>query len=106
MFHMLSCFDLNPDVRVGEFRQSVADLDEHLRDIDLIESIGPIGRRQKDTILDTDSNRNHEYFFVTSFRDRAQSDRAAQYMTNTEDPLHKAVYSTVRDAVFICWEDL
>ena len=106
MFHMLSCFNLKPEIRLEEFRQSVAKLDVHLRNIDLIHSIGPIGRRQKGTILDTDSDRQHEFFFVTSFRDRAQSDRAVRYMTDTEDPLHIAVYSNVKDPIFICWEDL
>jgi len=59
--------------------------------------------------MDTDGERNHEYFFITTFRDRAQCDQAVDYILPHEEPgeaIHKAVYSKVADPVFICWEDL
>ena len=109
MFHMLTCFDLKPGVKIDEFRQSVTIYDKHLKDIELVQSIGPIGQRQRHAIMDTDSERDHEYFFITSFRDRVQCDRAVDYILRHEEPgesIHKAVYSKVANPVFICWEDL
>lgn len=109
MFHMLTCFNLKPGISIDEFRQSLADLTAHLRDIELVHSTGPIGRRQRDTIMDTDSERDHEYYFIVSFRDRAQCDRAVEYILPHKEPaesIHKAVYSSVKDEIFICWEDL
>jgi len=109
MFHMLSCFNLKPEFSVAEFRQSVAEFTSNLENIDLVQSTGPIGRRQSNTIMDTDNERDHEYFFIMSFRDRAQCDRAAEYVFSHEEPgesIHKSVYAMVADPIFICWEDI
>jgi hypothetical protein len=59
--------------------------------------------------MDTDSERDHEYFFIMSFRDRAQCDRTAEHIYAHEEPgdsIHKSVFSKIRDEVFICWEDV
>ena len=109
MFHMLTCFNLKSEITVDEFQQSVAAFTAHLLDIELIHSTGPVGRRQTDTIMDTDSERDHEYFFITSFRDRAQCDRAIDYILPHDEPsesIHTAVYSKIKDQIFICWEDV
>ena len=109
MFHMLTCFNLKPGVSIEEFRQSIQDLADHLEKQDLLHSIGPIGRRQTDTIMDTDEERDHEFFFITSFRDREQCDRSVDYVSPHEEPgesFHKSVNSKVADPVFICWEDI
>ena len=109
MFHMLTCFNLNPEISINQFRQSLADFSAHLKEIDLVHSTGPVGRRQSDTIMDTDTERDHEYYVIVSFRDRAQCDRAVEYVLPHKEPvesIHKAVYSTVKDPIFICWEDL
>ncbi len=109
MFHMLTCFNLKPEITMDEFRRSLADFTKHLQDSDLVHSTSPIGRRQSDTIMDTDSERNHQYFFITSFRDRTHCDQAVDYLLPHKEPgesIHKAVYSKVKDPIFICWEDL
>ena len=109
MFHMLTCFNLKPGVSIEKFRQSIQDLADHLEKQDLLHSIGPIGRRQTDTIMDTDEERDHEFFFITSFRDREQCDRSVDYVSPHEEPgesFHNAVNSKVADPVFICWEDI
>ena len=109
MFHMLTCFNLDSGVTVDEFRQALANLTTHLHGRNLVDSTGPIGRRQRDTIMDTDDERNHEYFFLMSFEDRAQCDRSVEYLHPHGEPvesIHKAVYSKVVDPIFICWEDL
>ena len=109
MLHMLSCFNLKPETSIEGFRRSLADFTAHMEKIDLVGSTGPIGRRQRHEIMDTDSERDHEYYFVTSFRDRDQCDRAVEYILRHEEPtesIHRRVHSSVEDPVFICWEDL
>ncbi len=109
MFHMLTCFNLKPAVSIDEFRQSLADLTTYLEELELVYRTGPIGRRQRHPIMDTDRERDHEYFFIMSFRDRAQCDRAVEHILPRREPgesVHKAVYSKVKDEIFVCWEDL
>jgi hypothetical protein len=109
MFHMLTCFNLKPEVEIGEFRAAYMDFVEHMRGIDLVEGTGPIGLRQSDTNMDSDSERDHQYFVIMSFRDRAQVDAAYAKLVPHEEPeesAHWAVYSKVQDQIFICWEDL
>lgn len=109
MFRMLTCFNLLPGVDVGQFSQSLDDLSEHMRSASLLESMGPIGRRQRHPVMDTDKERDHEYFFIMDFADRDQCDRAVEYMyrQGTEgDVIHRRVYAQIDDPVFICWEDI
>jgi hypothetical protein len=109
MFHMLTCFDLKSDVQIGAFRTAYSDFVEYLRGIGLVERSGPIGRRQSDTKMDTDGERDHEYFVIMTFRDRAQVDAAYGYLVPHEEPAesaHKAVYSKVQNQIFICWQDM
>lgn len=109
MIHMLSCFNLKPEMTAAEFRQSVADFTAHLERLDLIQSTDPIGRRVRDTILDTDNERDHEYFFIMSFRDRDHADRAVKHILAHKEPgdaIHKAVYANIKDQIFVCWEDI
>ena len=106
---MLTCFNLQPEVSIDEFRQSLDDFTTHLKKVELVHSTGPIGRRQRDTIMDTDDERDHEYFFIMSFRDRTQCDQSVEYILPHKEPgesIHKAVYAKVKDPIFICWEDL
>jgi hypothetical protein len=109
MFHMLTCFDLKPEVEIGAFRAAYSNFVEHMQGIDLVECTGPIGNRQSDTRMDTDSERDHEYFVIMSFRDRVQVDAAYAYLVPHEEPAesaHKAVYSKVQNQIFICWQDM
>jgi len=109
MFHMLTCFNLRPDASLEEFQRALAGFAQHMEGLDLMHATGPIGRRQKHEIMDTDDERDHEYFFITSFRDRAQCDLAVEYIlphTEPGDSSHKDVYSKIIDPVFICWEDV
>jgi hypothetical protein len=109
MFHMLSCFNLEPGIKIEEFGDALSAYTAHLRTLDLVESNGPIGRRQSNTIMDTDDERDQQFFVTMSFRDRAQCDRSVEYILAHEEPghsIHKDVYSRVVDPVFICWEDL
>ena len=62
MFHMLCCFDLRPEYRLEDFRKAFEDFTVHLQEMNLVEASSPVGIRQSDTILDTDSERDHQYF--------------------------------------------
>lgn len=108
MFHMLSCFDLRPGIELGAFRRALTHYTAHLRELDLVESSSPIGRRQSDTILDTDGERHHQYFSIMTFQDRAQADAAVDHIKGHTEPghsIHHAVYSKVQNQTFICWQD-
>ena len=109
MFHMLTCFNLKKEYSIGEFSQSLVEFSAHLQQTGLLHSTGPVGRRQRHTIMDTDSERDHEYFFIMSFQDRAQCDRAVEYILPHKEPgdsIHNATLEKVKDPVFICWEDI
>ena len=59
--------------------------------------------------MDTDSERDHQFFFIMSFRDREQCDRAVAHIYSKEEPaesIHNAVFTMIKDQVFICWEDI
>lgn len=109
MFHMLACFNLKPGETIESFRDSLAELAAHLNERELVHRVGPIGLRQRDTIMDTDDERNHQYFFIMSFADREQCDRSVDYMYRKTEPvesLHKRTYGKVQDPVFISWVDI
>ena len=109
MFHMLSCFNLNSDEEIGTFQSAYLAFVDEMKRIDLVESTGPIGSRQSDTPMDTDDEREHEYFMVMTFRDREQADAAYAHIlkhTGPSDAAHDKVYTRVLNPVFICWQDL
>ena len=109
MIHMLTCFNLKSGISIEDFQKSLRDFSAHLVEADLLVSTGPIGRRQTDTIMDTDEERNHEFFFITSFRNREQCDRSVDYLMPREEPgegFHVSVMTKVEDPIFICWEDI
>ena len=109
MLHMLSCFDLKSGEDVGAFRSAYADFVVYMKSVDLVEDGGPIGRRQSDTPMDTDGERDQEYFAIMSFRDRAQVDAAYAYIMKHVEPgeaSHNGIYEKTENPIFICWQDL
>jgi len=109
MFHMLNCFNLKAGIELDDFQGSLEELDKHFRKIGLVHSTGRIGRRQRHPVMDTDDERNHEYFFVMTFENRAQCDRSIEHIYAGEEPghsIHRAVWQKVDSPVFICWEDV
>lgn len=109
MFHMLSCFNLKPGEEIASFSPAYTRYVDEMKRIDLVVSSGAIGRRQSDTPMDTDDERDHKYFVVMSFRDREQVDAAYAHIMHHEGPsdiAHDSVYTRVLDPVFICWQDL
>lgn len=109
MFHMLSCFHLRDDVDLVRFQTDFRLFFDEMRAKDMVESVGSLGRRQSDTPMDTDEDRDHGYFIIMSFRDREQVDAAYAYIEDHQKPrelTHTSVLAQVRDPVFICWQDL
>lgn len=109
MFHMLTCFNLKEGVGMPDFEAALASFVSHMQEVDLVQSTGPIGERQDDTPMDTDAERDHRYFFTTTFRDRVQCDDAYAYLKSHEEPgysIHEEVNGRVENPIFICWQDL
>ncbi len=109
MFHMLSCFDLKPGEDIAAFRSAYSDFVDYMKSVDLIENSGSLGRRRSDTPMDTDDERDHEYFVIMSFSDRTQIDAAYAYIKKHVEPgetSHNNIFKKIQDPVFICWQDL
>jgi hypothetical protein len=109
MFHMLTQFDLKPGVSIGDFARAISGLTEHLRGLGLAQGVGPIGARQRDISLDTDSERGHQYSVTITFKDRQQAEAARAYLFQHVDPgesIHHAVYSRASNPIFTCWQDI
>lgn len=106
---MISCFNLAEGVDIDAFRTGYAAFFEEMRKAGLAEATGPIGRQVNDTPMDTDDERDHAFFVVMTFRDRAQMDEAYAHIERHVAPgedEHNGVMGMVRDPVFICWQDL
>jgi len=59
--------------------------------------------------MDTDDELDLEFYFIDTFEDRVQCDRAVEYMQRIDTPaqaFHKNMYSKIADPVFVCWEDI
>ena len=109
MIHMLSRFDLKPKVSLDAFNASYHQLVEDMRAEGLVEGTGRIGRREKNTPMDTDDETAPEYYVVMSFRDREQLNASYAYMEQVgagRQPAHRTVFLSVTNSVFTCWEDV
>ena len=108
MFHMLSCFNLKPGQSLDDFSSALESYAGHMIELGLLHSVGPVGVRQRDTILDTDDDRPQGFYMLMHFEDKAQSDRAVDYIESANpvaDRLHRQLYGKAQDMVFTCWED-
>ena len=109
MFHMLSCFDLVCGVSINEFEDSNSAFVKHMRDLELVQSTGPIGRRNRHPVMDTDEKHDQEYFYIMSFVDENQCELAVNYIQSHAEPgnsVHVSLSSKIENQVFICWEDI
>ena len=108
MMHMLSCFKLQPGASLEEFNSHLEAFSQHLQELGLVEGHSPVGRRITDTILDTDEERDQDLYMLMHFCDKAQSDRAVEYIESETEPgstIHRVMWAGMRDGIFICWED-
>lgn len=108
MIHMLSCFDLAEGTDLAAFRAGYGAFFDEMKAAGLAEETGPIGERERNTPMDTDDERDHQYFVVMGFRDRAQIDAAYAHIERHVAPgedEHNGVMGMVQNPVFICWRD-
>ena len=108
MYQFISCIKLKPNVTVESFRQSLEQFTEHLLAEGLVVSVSPLGRRDRHPVMDTDEERDHEYFFTMAFADRAQCDRAVAYIYAHSEPghtIHETMYGKILDPIFFCWDE-
>ncbi len=108
MFRMLSCFDLGDETSISAFQASVTTFRHYMLEKDLLRSVGQLGRRCSDTPMDTDAERDLEYYFIMTFHNRTQCDAAYDFIDSDSASRisHTDVISKVRNAVVICWEDI
>jgi len=74
----------------------------------LLHSQGAVGRHYSNTRMDTDDERKQRWFFVSTFNDKLQCEKAYEYVAKGEEPcvsLHKAVVARMHNGIFSCWED-
>ena len=108
MIHMLSSFDLKPGQELDVFQADYAEFVEDLVSAGMIVSAGPLGKRVADTPMDTDDDRDHSWFSIMAFRDRAQLDEAYAYIEARQHPSTKShirMYRRITNSIFLCWED-
>lgn len=106
---MLSCFNLKSEFSIEEFSLSLQDFADHMKNQNLIVSVGPLGSRDSDTPMDTDEERSQCYFFLTTFLNKAQCDKSYEYIlrhTESGDDYHDGVFKKVEDPIFICYADI
>ena len=109
MIHMLSRFDLKSGVNFEDFSRDYHNTVAQLQAKGLVESTGKIGRRERDTSMDTDAEEAQEFYAIMSFKDREQLDRSYALLTDTaenQSTSHPAVMRAVKNAVFTCWRDM
>ena len=109
MIHMLSRFDLKPDVNFAEFRNSYMAFTEEMQGLGLVEGTSRIGQRELDTPMDTDAPQAQEYYAIMTFRDRRQLDDAYAHMADQQrsnNGDHLIVKNAIDNHVFTCWHDL
>lgn len=108
MFRMLSFFDLEEGSTIEEFEAALAPFCQHMIDVGMLQSWGPIGRRSDNTPMDTDETTGQQYFFVSTFADKDQCDGSYAYIKLGKEPcasLHTAMRAKMRNGTFSCWED-
>lgn len=108
MQYMLAVFNLRPGTAVDDFDRSLRAFENRMRSFDLVQCVGPLSRRCRDTLLDTDE-RGQQFGFVTCFRDPGQTRRAIDYLESAHgrrDASHAALHAMIQDAVFSFWEEL
>jgi len=108
MFRMLSFFDLAKDASIDDFENALTPFCQHMIDVGMMQSWGPVGRRSDNTPMDTDEGTPQRYFFVTTFVDKQQCDASYAYIKDGSEPcasLHRAMRSTMQCGIFSCWED-
>ena len=108
MYQFISCFNLKAGITAEDFNQSLLEFKNHLLEENLVDSVSALGKRDRHPVMDTDDERDHQYFFTMAFTDRAQCDRAVKYIYAHTEPghtVHETMYGKIQDPVFFCWDE-
>ena len=106
--HLLSAFDLRPGQDMDTFVDAYGVFVRELYEAGLIVDARPMGRRVSDTPMDTDEERDHQFFTVLTFRDRAHMDAAYAHIEARMRAVtgeHAAMYARTANQIFTCWQD-
>ena len=109
MYRMLTCFNLADGVTIAEFDALLRRFSNELVGAGLLVSTGPIGNRHRHPVMDTDADRDHEYFFEMCFHDLAQCDEAVNRFQDRDghpDADHVTLHTMVKAPVLLCREAL
>ncbi|MFK7733296.1 MAG: hypothetical protein AB8B48_16875 [Pseudomonadales bacterium] len=109
MFVMLSSFNLRDGETVETCQTAIQEFGRHMHQQQMLVSVGPLGMRVANTPMDTDDDRQLNYYFLSYFESREQSDHAYKLIQQGVEPsvsIHRAMISKVRDAVFTCWNEI
>lgn len=108
MYRMLSFFDLAGNSTIEDFETALTPFCQHMIDVGMLQSWGPIGRRSDNTPMDTDEATTQGYFFVSTFVGKSQCDGSYAYIKEGKEPcasLHREMRSMMQNGIFSCWED-
>lgn len=106
--HLLSAFDLRRGQDAESFAEIYGTFVRELYEADLIVDARPMGRRVSDTPMDTDEERDHQFFTILTFRDRAHMDAAYAHIEARMRAVtgeHLDMYSRTANQIFTCWQD-
>lgn len=109
MFVMLSSFNLREGETPESCQAAIKAFARNMQEQKLLVSVGPLGRRVANTPMDTDDSSQLNYYFLSYFESREQSDHAYDLIEKGVEPsvsIHRAMISKVSDAVFTCWNEI
>ncbi len=109
MFYMLTSFDLKQGQTVADFSRDLDQYADLLMQHGLLLQCGPVGERQRQTILDTDDERHQQYYMLMNFVDKAQADRALAFIYDSSSDvtqIHRQLHVRAKNMVFTCWQDV
>ncbi|MEM8497558.1 MAG: hypothetical protein AAF542_06010 [Pseudomonadota bacterium] len=109
MFVMLSSFNLREGETPESCQAAIQEFAMHMQQQKMLVSVGPLGKRVSNTPMDTDDNSQLNYYFLSYFESREQSDQAYALIEQGVEPsvsIHRAMINKVRDAVFTCWNEI
>lgn len=106
---MLSSFNLREGETPESCQAAINEFADHMHQQQMLVSVGPLGQRVANTPMDTDDERKLDYYFLSYFENREQSDQAYTLIEQGVEPgvsIHRAMISKVKDAVFTCWNEV
>ncbi len=108
MLHLHSSFNLADGVSLDDYREALREFTRQLQSLGLLVDTGPVLERCRHPVMDTDDERDQQYFFAMTFADREQCDAAVRHIQSADpgtDRAHRAIYQDIIRPIFSCWAD-